>query len=79
VPVIEAFDIRSAISEYVPQKSDKYNLSKPDAIQLVLFIEAGANYFFINDNRLKIIKDTTVVTVAELQYQFCEQIDCGNY
>jgi predicted nucleic acid-binding protein len=64
---IEIFDVTSAIAEQAAQLRAKYNLRTPDAIQLATSIEMGAHYFLTNDHRLKLVSETTVVTVAELQ------------
>ena len=66
-PGIELFDVTSAIAEQAAQLRAKYNLRTPDAIQLATSIELGADYFLTNDNRLKIVIETTVVAVGELQ------------
>lgn len=66
-PGIELFDVTSAIAEQAAQLRAKYNLRTPDAIQLATSIDCGADYFLTNDNRLKVVTETTVVTVGELQ------------
>lgn len=66
-PGIELVDVTSAIAEQAAQLRAKYNLRTPDAIQLATCIELGADYFLTNDNRLKAVSETTVVTVGELQ------------
>ena len=66
-PGIEIIDITAAIAEQAAQLRAKYNLRTPDAIQLATAIEVGADYFLTNDNRLKMVSETTVVTVPELQ------------
>lgn len=66
-PGIELFDVTSTIAEQAAQLRAKYNVRTPDAIQLATCIELGADYFLTNDNRLKAVSETTVVTVGELQ------------
>lgn len=66
-PGIELVDVTSAIAEQAAQLRAKYNLRTPDAIQLATCIELGADYFLTNDNRLKAVSETTVVTVSELE------------
>lgn len=66
-PGIELFEVTPAIAEQAAQLRAKYNLRTPDAIQLATSIEIGADYFLTNDHRLKMVSETTVVTVAELQ------------
>lgn len=66
-PGIELVDVTSAIAERAAQLRAKYNVRTPDAIQLATCIELEADYFLTNDNRLKAITETIVVTVGELQ------------
>lgn len=66
-PGIEICDLTSAIAEQAAKLRARYNLKTPDAIQLATAIKVGADYFLTNDIRLKIVSETTVVTVAELQ------------
>lgn len=66
-PGIELLDITSAIAEQAAQLRAKYSLRTPDAIQLATCIELGADYFLTNDNRLKAVSETTIVTVGDLQ------------
>jgi predicted nucleic acid-binding protein len=66
-PGIELFDVTSAIAEQAAELRAKYNLRTPDAIQLATSVELGAAYFLTNDNRLKAVSETTVVTIEELQ------------
>jgi len=64
---IEIFDVTSTIAENAANLRAKYNLKTADAIQLATCIEVTADYFLTNDNRLKMVGETNVVTVAELQ------------
>lgn len=64
---IEIIDINSTIAEQAALLRAKYNVRTPDAIQLATSIEAGADYFLTNDNRLKAISEAAVITVSELQ------------
>ena len=66
-PGIEIFDVTSIIAEQAAHLRAKYNLRTPDAIQLATCIDLGADYFLTNDNRLKAVREVTVVTVGELQ------------
>jgi predicted nucleic acid-binding protein len=66
-PGIEILDFTAAIAEKAAGLRARYNLRTPDAIQLATSIEAGADYFLTNDHRLKVVSETTVVTVTELQ------------
>lgn len=66
-PGIELFDVTSSIAEQAARLRARYNLRTPDAIQLATSIEIGADYFLTNDNRLKIVNETTIVGVDELQ------------
>ncbi len=65
-PGIEVFDVTSSISETAARLRAKYSFRTPDAIQLATSIEVGANYFLTNDNRLKAVSETVVITVADL-------------
>jgi predicted nucleic acid-binding protein len=66
-PNIEIVDVTSTVAEQAAHLRAKYSLRTPDAIQLATSIEVKADYFLTNDNRLKIVSETTVVTVSELQ------------
>ncbi len=66
-PGIEVFDVTSATSEIAARLRAQYNFRTPDAIQLATSIEAGADYFLTNDNRLKAVSEIVVVTVGELK------------
>ena len=66
-PGIEIVEVTSTIAEHAAHLRARYSLRTPDAIQLATFIEVGADYFLTNDNRLKMVSETTVVTVPELQ------------
>jgi predicted nucleic acid-binding protein len=66
-PGIEVFDITPTTSEIAARLRAQYNFRTPDAIQLATSIEAGADYFLTNDNRLKAVNEILVVTVSELK------------
>ncbi len=66
-PGIELFDVTAAIAGQAAQLRAKYNLRTPDAIQLATSIELRADYFLTNDNKLKVVSETIVVSVPELQ------------
>ena len=64
---IMLFDITPAIAEQAAHLRARYNLRTPDAIQLATCIEVGADYFLTNDSKLKVVSETTILTVGELQ------------
>lgn len=64
---IELFDITSAIAEQAAHLRAKYNVRTPDAIQLATCIETGAHYFLTNDDRLKTVNETKVISLGELR------------
>ncbi len=64
---IEIFDVTSTIAENAANLRAKYNLKTANAMQLATCVEVTADYFLTNDNRLKMVGETNVVTVAELQ------------
>ncbi|MEO6830652.1 MAG: PIN domain-containing protein [Chitinophagaceae bacterium] len=66
-PGIELADITPEIAEKAAQLRAKYNLKTPDAIQVATSIVLGADYFLTNDIGLKVVADTNVLTLAELQ------------
>jgi predicted nucleic acid-binding protein len=65
-PGIEVFDVTSATSEIAAHLRAQYRFRTPDAIQLAISIETGADYFLTNDNRLKSVSEIVVITVDEL-------------
>lgn len=64
---IEVFDVTHKIAIRAAHLRAKYQISTPDSIQLATSLELGADYFFTNDNRLRIVSEVKIVTVNELE------------
>lgn len=56
-----------AVAEQAALLRAKYNLRTPDAVQLATAVEVRADYFFTNDDRLKLVREITVVTLSDLR------------
>ena len=65
-PGIEVLDVTSSTSEIAAYLRAKYSFRTPDAIQLATSIEAGADYFLTNDNRIKAVTEIPVITIGEI-------------
>ena len=65
-PGIEVLDVTSFTSEIAAYLRAKYSFRTPDAIQLATSIEAGADYFLTNDNRIKSVTEIPVITIGEI-------------
>ena len=65
-PGIEVLDVTSSTSEIAAYLRAKYSFRTPDAIQLATSIEAGADYFLTNDNRIKTVTEIPVITIGEI-------------
>ena len=65
-PGIEVLDVTSSTSEIAAYLRAKYSFRTPDAIQLATSIEAGADYFLTNDNRIKVVTEIPVITIGEI-------------
>ena len=63
---IEVLDVTSSTSEIAAYLRAKYSFRTPDAIQLATSIEAGADYFLTNDNRIKAVTEIPIITIGEI-------------
>jgi len=62
---IEIIKINIPIAIKAAEIRAKYNLKTPDAIQVATAIENRADYFFTNDEKLKVVDEITVICLKD--------------
>jgi predicted nucleic acid-binding protein len=61
------FDITIPITIKAAELRAKYNIRAPDALRAATTNECQADYFLINDLRLKSVTEIKIVTLSELE------------
>lgn len=65
-PNLTVMDVNLKVSDIASDIRARYGIKTPDAIQIATSMVGGAQSFITNDERLKRVKDITIILLDEL-------------